>query len=77
MFVCLPQPRTIEMLSGALACRKLTLIYLPADAGELEVAAAKLLQEELQQTLGRVLPISRAWRPPVREVIALGSPQRT
>lgn len=74
MFVCLPRPRSVECLPGSLCCERLALIYLPADAGDLDIATAKLLQAELLSVTGRTLPISRAVRPPAAPVIALGSP---
>lgn len=75
MFVCLPNPRTVELLPGSLSCERLALIYLPTNAGEVDLAAAKLLQEEVCRLTGRTLPISRAWRPPVTPCIALDSPR--
>ncbi len=74
MFVCLPQPRSVECRPGSLSCECLALIYLPADAGEIDLAAARLLQAELRRFEGRTLPISRAVRPPAGKIIALGSP---
>jgi len=75
MFVCLPSPRTVDEVPGSLSSQRLSLIYLPVDATELDLAAAKLVQQELCRLDGRTLPISRAWQPAMREVIALSSPQ--
>ncbi|MHB9025243.1 MAG: beta-N-acetylhexosaminidase [Armatimonadota bacterium] len=75
MLLSIPHPRQVEELGGAFALESLTLIFLPPEAGDLDVEAARLLQESLRHALGRVTPISRAWRPAAREgVIALGSP---
>lgn len=76
MLVCLPQPQSVEVFPGVFSAERLSMIYLPADATELDLAAAKLLQEECRRLDGRTLPISRAWRPTATQgVIALGSPQ--
>ena len=76
MFVCLPQPRTVECLPGSLSCERLALIYLPADAGEIDLAAAKLLQEELRRLRRpHAADQPRRGARPWRNVIALGSPQ--
>ncbi|HEY3417013.1 MAG TPA: glycoside hydrolase family 20 zincin-like fold domain-containing protein [Armatimonadota bacterium] len=75
MLLSIPHPRQVEALPGTLDLDDLAQIFLPPAAEDLDTEAARLLQETLRQSLGRVVPISRAWRPLGNAgVIALGSP---
>lgn len=75
MLVSIPHPQRVEPATGTLSFGRITLIFLPPESHEHDYAAASLLQEEIRRLEGRLVPISRAWRPATTEgVIAIGDP---
>ena len=76
MYLGIPHPQKVTPRDGFLALDDLLLLYLPANAEALDLAAAQLIQQEMARFSGRTVPISKAWTPPCSHgVIALGSSQ--